>query len=54
MCDLVDKCIKIFFRQTLGLQALVSTATEKDLVIALPDLSILSLQICTRSNLIMK
>ena len=54
MCHLVDKCIKKFFRQTLGLQALVSTATEKDLVIALPDLSILSLQICTRSNLIMK
>ena len=53
VCDLVHKCKKLF-RQTLGPQALISTTTKKDLVIALPDLDILSLQIRTRSNLIMK
>ena len=54
MRDLVDKCIKDLLDKILAPKPVVTTVPQKDLVIALPYLGILSLQIRTRINCIMK
>ena len=53
-CDLVDKRIKEFLDKILAPKLVVSTVPNKNLIIALPYLSKLSLQIRTRINRIMK
>ena len=52
--DLVGKCIKEFLDKMLAPKPVVITVPKKNLVIALPYLSKLSLQIGTRTNRIMK
>ena len=52
--DLVDKCIKDFLDKILAPKPVVSIVPKKDLVIVLPYLGMLSLQIRTRINCIMK
>ena len=52
--NLIDKCIKEFLDRMLTPKAVVSTVPKKELIIALPYLSKLSLQICTRINRMIK
>ena len=51
---MVNKCIKEFLDKILAPKPVVSTVSEKNLVIALPYLGTLSLQMHTRINHIMK
>ena len=52
--DLIDKCIKKFLDKILTPKPVTITVPKKDIIMALPYLSKLSLQIRTRINCIMK